>query len=135
MRSIEIPYALYRGVYHPIIPIRLLYKAEWFDFWAYVDSGATYSLFAAQEAIRMGLDIRHAPQRYIIVGDGGFIPASFVKLPMLVGNVELDVEIGFSDRLGIGFNLLGRKDVFEKFRVYFNDSKKVVSFHQNDEQS
>jgi hypothetical protein len=48
---------------------------------------------------------------------------------MRIGDVELFVEVGFSEKLGIGFNLLGRKDVFEKFRVCFSDSKKILSFH------
>lgn len=81
----------------------------------------------------MGLDLRGAPQRYVIVGDGGYIPASFIKILVRIGDVEINTEIGFSENLGIGFNLLGRKDVFEKFRVCFDDSRKVVSFHQNEE--
>jgi len=103
--------------------------------WAYVDSGATYSIFAKHVATGIGIDLGNAVQRFIIVGDGSFIPASFVKLAMRISDFELEGEIGFSDRLGIGFNLLGRKDVFENFRICFDDSKKVVSFHQNNEQS
>ncbi|MEK7672157.1 MAG: hypothetical protein AAB344_08060, partial [Bacteroidota bacterium] len=47
----------------------------------------------------------------------------------VIGDVELEIEIGFSERLGVGFNLLGRKDLFEKFQVCFSDSKRTVSFH------
>ncbi len=79
----------------------------------------------------MGLNLRGALQRYVIVGDGGYIPASFIKIPVQIGDVEINTEIGFSENLGIGFNLLGRKDVFEKFHVCFDDTKKIVSFHQN----
>jgi hypothetical protein len=39
-------------------------------------------------------------------------------------------EVGFSEKLGVGFNLLGRKDVFNAFRVCFSDAKNVVSFYQ-----
>jgi hypothetical protein len=33
------------------------------------------------------------------------------------------------DRLGIGLHRLGRKDIFEKFQVCFNNTRRVVSFH------
>jgi hypothetical protein len=68
--------------------------------------------------------------RMIVVGDGSFIPASFLKLPMRIGELELEAEVGFSEKLGVGFNLLGRKDVFNAFRVCFSDAKNVVSFYQ-----
>lgn len=131
MRSLEFSYSFYKGVYLPIVPIKLQHQGEWYDVWTYVDSGATYSLFTNREALSMGLDLRGTTQRYVIVGDGGYIPASFIKIPVRIGDVEIDVEIGFSENLGIGFNLLGRKDVFEKFRVCFDDTKKIVSFHEN----
>ena len=47
---------------------------------------------------------------------------------MKIGEVEFKAEVGFSERLGVGFNLLGRKDVFEIFKVCFDDRKKIVSF-------
>lgn len=129
MRSIEYPYTLYKRTYLPVIPVQLQHLGNWYRKWAFVDSGATYSIFAAVEAASMGLDLSHATQRHVVVGDGGFIPASFVKMPTRIGEVELQIEIGFSERLGIGFNLLGRKDVFERFRVCFSDKERVVSFH------
>jgi len=36
--------------------------------------------------------------------------------------------IGFSKQLGIGFNIIGRKDVFERFRICFDEKEKVVEF-------
>jgi hypothetical protein len=129
MRSIEFPYTYYKGLYIPIIPLQLQHRDEWFRLWAFVDSGATFSIFSMREALRMGLSLSSALERMILVGDGTSIPASFVKLPARIDDVELEVEIGFSERLGVGFNLLGRKDVFERFQVCFSDSKRTVSFH------
>ncbi len=79
----------------------------------------------------MGLDLSQALQRMIVVGDGSFIPASFVKLPMRIGELDLEAEVGFSEKPGVGFNLLGRKDVFNTFRVCFSDDKKLVSFQES----
>jgi len=131
MRVVEFPYTLYKGLSVPIIPIQLKNQSEWFELWAFVDSGATFSIFAAREASGMGLDLSHALQRMIVVGDGSFIPALFVKLPLRIGDIELPVEVGFSEKLGVGFNLLGRKDVFNAFRVCFSDDKKIISFYQD----
>ncbi len=131
MRVIEFPYTLYKGLSVPIIPVQLQNRGDWFELWAFVDSGATFSIFAAREALDMGLDLSQAMRRMIIVGDGSFIPVLFVKLPMRIGEIELNVEVGFSEKLGVGFNLLGRKDVFNAFRVCFSDEKKIISFHQD----
>ncbi|MBI3193149.1 MAG: retropepsin-like domain-containing protein [Ignavibacteriae bacterium] len=129
MRSIKFDYSYYKGTHVPIIPIEIKQKNTWFRLWAFVDSGATYSLFSIEEAHTLGLDLHDAHKRYIVVGDGSFIPALFVKIKMRIGYIEHNVEVGFSDKLGIGFNLLGRKDVFEQFKVCLSDKEKVVSFH------
>ncbi len=128
MRSIEFPYIVVKGSYIPSIPVFFLSDNKWKKRWAYVDSGATYSLFDLKEAEGLNVDLSHAPQRFIVVGDGGMIRASFVKLPIRIGDVEFQAEIGFSEKLRIGVNLLGRKDIFEKFQVCFSDVTKVVSF-------
>jgi len=129
MRSLEFPYTLYKGTYIPVIPVQLLHLGQWHEKWAFVDSGATYSIFNAKEALGMDIDLSSSVQRYIVVGDGGFIPASFVELPIRIGEVDLLVEVGFSEKLGIGFNLIGRKGIFEKFRVCFSDKRKIISFN------
>ena len=93
-----------------------------------MDTGATYSVFEAKEAERLEIDIYKGRKMMIIIGDGSFIPVYFHKVIMKIGEVEFKAEVGFSERLGVGFNLLGRKDVFEIFKVCFDDRKKIVSF-------
>jgi hypothetical protein len=62
------------------------------------------------------------------VGDGGFIPVYLHKLDMQLGPKTFQATVGFSEKLGIGFNILGRTDVFDKFVVCFDDLKDYVSF-------
>lgn len=45
-----------------------------------------------------------------------------------VGSERFEALIGFSKRLKVGFNILGREPFFGKFRVCFDDAKRVVSF-------
>lgn len=66
----------------------------------------------------------------VIVGDGSYIPVYFHRVTLKIGDEEFPAEVGFSEQLGIGFNLLGRKDVFEIFKVCFSDEKGIISFHK-----
>jgi hypothetical protein len=75
----------------------------------------------------LGLDMSHAKDRMFVVADGSFIPAKLIKLPIEIGGRRRIAEVAFSDRLNIGFNLLGRKDVFEGFdEVIFREVRREV---------
>lgn len=41
-------------------------------------------------------------------------------------------EIGFSDHIGVGFNLLGRKDVFNRLSFTFNDKHHLLFINDAD---
>jgi hypothetical protein len=79
---------------------------------AYVDSGATYSIFSYKFADRIGLGIKGGKLIYAQVGDGGCIPAYLHDLEIQLGEERFISTIGFSEKLGIGFNLLGRIGLF-----------------------
>ncbi len=128
MRIIEFPYVLHKGLLMPIIPLSFKGVDRWFRAWALVDSGAVYSIFHPKELTGTGLDYTKGLLRMVVVGDGSFIPVYFLKLPVRLGDVEFEAEIGFSERLGVGFNLLGRKGFFEKFEICFNEAEGRISF-------
>ena len=96
--------------------------------WVYVDSGASTSILTIREADRLGLRIEAGQLIYSVVGDGSLIPVYIHHLPIRIGAVGLTATIGFSPRLGVGFNLLGRQDIFARFDVTFSESRKVVRF-------
>ncbi len=114
----------------PMIPIKLKGQDRWFEFWAFVDSGATYSIFACKEAEGLGIDIMQGRKTMVVVGDGSYIPVYLFNLPVSIGEIEFTAEIGFSERLGVGFNLLGRRDFFDIFRVCFSDMEGKVTFQK-----
>jgi len=62
------------------------------------------------------------------VGDGGQIPVYLHKLPMQIGPVRFNATVGFSDKLRLGFHLLGREGVFEHFKICFHERSRFVSF-------
>jgi hypothetical protein len=58
---------------------------------------------------------------------GSFIPARIMKVPIEIAGKRKIADVAFSDRLNIGFNLLGRKDVFDAFdEVVFRESSREV---------
>lgn len=128
MSCVDFKYSLHHGNEVPYIPIEINNGNKWYSVWAFVDSGATYSVFEATDAKRLGIDLFKGKKRMVKVGDGSFIPIYLHKILMRIGREEFIAEISFSEQLGVGFNLLGRKDIFEFFQVCFSDKKKVVSF-------
>lgn len=127
MHSVIIRYQLLHRRWLPIIPVLLTWRGVSVRSEAYLDSGAFYSIFKVGVAAELGVDLSRAKERMFVVADGSFIPAKLVKLPVeLVGKRKI-AEVAFSDRLNIGFNLLGRKDIFESFdEVIFRESRREI---------
>ena len=49
------------------------------------------------------------------IRDGSYILTYFHDLQLKIGGREITAPIGFSERLGVGFNILGRTGIFDKF--------------------
>jgi hypothetical protein len=122
--AIEFPYTLHKGYLMPIIPITI----QNHKVWVYVDSGATFSMVNAAEARDMGIDWQSGRLQMVVVGDGSFIPVFIHDVPVEIGSTPITIPLGFSERLGVGFNLLGRTGVFNRFEVCFNDHTRKVTF-------
>ena len=117
---------LHRG-WLPIIPLVLSWHGASIRSEAYLDSGAFYSIFKTAVAVQLNLDLSRAKERMFVVADGSFIPAKIVKVPIEIGGKRKIAEVAFSDRLNIGFILLGRKDIFEAFdEVIFREFRREV---------
>jgi predicted aspartyl protease len=114
----------------PIIGIGLKHGNSWYPVEVYVDSGATYSVLHERVAERMGLKIREGKRTYVEVGDGGLIAVYLHEMEMQLGDEIFTATVGFSDKLGVGFNLLGRKSIFERFKICFDEKQKIVTFQR-----
>jgi len=113
MSLIEFPYTLHKQYLMPIIPILI----EGHKLWTFVDSGATFSILSIDDAHRIGIEWDKGRRQMIVVGDGSYIPTYFHDLPLQIGSYEVIAPIGFSERLGVGFNILGRTGIFDQFEV------------------
>ena len=126
------PYVKYdEKKYLPILPVEL--KGEdWIVFDAYVDSGAGYSIFHTDVAAILGMEIEEGAENFVVVGDGSKIKVYIHKLDIRLAGREFRAVIGFSHRLGIGFNVLGQKDIFDEFRICFDRKEKIIEFYPKD---
>ena len=129
MPVIEFPYFKYEEHTLPIVPVSIKCE-EWKDLWLFVDTGATYTVLDYKESERLNVSPEENGNKiYVRVGDGGYILIYILTLPTKIGDVEFESHIGFSKELGIGFNIMGRKDFFDKFIVCFNEKGGVIQFH------
>ena len=65
---------------------------------------------------------------YITVGDGSLMIVYMHRLNIQILDEIFEASVGFSKQLGIGFNIIGRKDIFERFKVCFDEKERVVEF-------
>lgn len=126
MKEYTYSYRIIRGISSPIIPVKITKDDKIARIYAYVDSGATYSVFSADEAEKLDVDMETGQERYLITGNGGSILIYLHEIGIEIGGCEFNAMVGFSDRLGIGFNILGRKDVFERLIFCFDDKEREL---------
>jgi predicted aspartyl protease len=124
MPPIEFSYTRHKGYLLPIIPISI----DSHKVWVFVDSGATFSMLTVGEAARLRIDWQSGRRQMIVVGDGSYIPTFIHNVPIQIGSSRITAPVGFSERLGVGFNLLGRTGVFNQFEVCFDDHAGKVTF-------
>jgi predicted aspartyl protease len=94
-----------------------------------VDSGAFYSIFDDKVAELLGIEVQEGKRMLAVVGDGSFIPFYLHKVRIKLEEDEFEMEIGFSAKLGVGFNLLGM-DLFDRYKVTFDNALKKVIFER-----
>ena len=129
MYSVEFNYARHRKRDLPIIPISLRSRNSWVEVWAYVDSGAFYSIFDDKVADLLSIEVQEGKRMMAVVGDGSFIPFYLHKVRMKLEEDEFEMKVGFSAKLGVGFNLLGM-DLFDRYKVIFDNALKKVIFER-----
>jgi len=60
------------------------------------------------------------------VGDGTQIPVYIHNINVRFIEKKFKAKVGFSDKLGIGFDILGREGFFDRFVVCFDDRRRIL---------
>jgi len=121
-------YKNYAGRFMPIVPMKIKGN-DWNTYNAYVDSGASRSIFHSDVADDLEINLGDGDKVNITVGDGSQIIVYIHKLTVRIAGQEFKASIGFSRNLGIGFNIIGRLDIFSKFKICFDDKEKILEFY------
>lgn len=125
---VEFPYMKdAQGHYAPIIYLQVWTGNRWLYLQAYVDSGASWSVFHVDVAQLVGIKLSHAKRRYISLGNGSVIPIYLEHIKVRFAGQEFLAPAGFSDALRVGFNLMGRAGFFDRFLMCFNDRARVLT--------
>jgi|GEM_PF-700383 len=128
LRRFEFPYLKdAHGRYAPIIYLQVWTGNRWLYLQAYVDSGASWSIFHVDVAELLGIKLNRAKRRYISLGNGSVIPIYLQHIKVRFAGMEFMAPAGFSDSLRVGFNLLGRAGFFDRFTMSFNDRARVLT--------
>jgi hypothetical protein len=120
-------YVKFDDKYLPVVPLIVKGKVE-AEINAFVDSGAGVSVFNYDIGEILGIDVEKGKKEFVKIGDGSFIEIFVHTLHVKLAGKAFKAEIGFSRGLGVGFNILGRKDMFENFIVSFNEKEKTIEF-------
>jgi predicted aspartyl protease len=114
------------GFYFPTIPVTIRYKNTAFDTKALVDSGATISVFHMDVAEQLGIEIRRGDS-INLQGIGGRILGYAHKLEMETAEKRFSCTIIFSEEIDVSLNILGRKGLFENFKILFDEKSKKLT--------
>ena len=125
---ISFRYKPFRGYLAPIITIGVRLEDIWYPIEVYVDSGSAYTILHAEIADGIGFDYLTGERIFVQVGDGSFIPVYLHDIGIQVGRERFTGKVGFSKKLGVGFNLLGRRTFFERFKICFHERKGIITF-------
>src|SRR3989338_2666745 len=96
-----------QGHYAPIVYLQVWTGNRWLYLQAYVDSGASWSVFHVDVAQLLGLSLGRAKRRYVTLGNGSVLPVYLEHIKVRFAGSEFAVPAGFSDALRMGFNLMG----------------------------
>ena len=128
MPILVLRYKSVQGRLAPIITVGLKLQETWYPIATYVDSGAAYTLLHTAIAQGAGFHYRTGHRTTVQVGDGSFIPVYLHDLELQIGPERFLAKVGFSERLGVAFNLLGRDSVFTRFKMCFQEQQRMLSF-------
>jgi len=126
-QRVEFPYLKdAAGHLAPLVYLQAWTGNRWLYLQAYVDSGASWSVFHMDVAQLLGIKLARAARRYVSLGNGSILPIYLQRIKVRFAGAEFLALVGFSDALRMGFNLLGRAGFFDRFQVCFNDRQRRI---------
>ena len=113
----------------PVAEIYLRAKfSKWIKFNPYIDSGADVTLVPLSLGKLLGFEMNEDKIQQI-GGIRGDVPIIYTKTGMKIGKEEFLVQVAWALIEDVP-PLLGRTDVFDIFKVTFEQDKKIITFEK-----
>ncbi|MBO1351861.1 MAG: hypothetical protein EBE86_032875 [Hormoscilla sp. GUM202] len=128
MTIIRFPYLRWEETLQPIIAMGVNLENNWRRVNVYVDSGSEYTILHAKIAERVGFDCHTRDRISLQVGDGGLLQLYLHELEVQLGRERFRCPVGFSSRLGVKFNVLGKRGIFDRFKICFQQDPGLLTF-------
>lgn len=118
-----------RKIKRPVADVYVKSSSDnWIKFHPYIDSGADLTMIPLSLGRLLGFKLDENKVRQI-GGIRGGIPVIYTKTLMRVGEVEFLATVAWSLIEDV-LPLLGRTDVFDAFRVTFEQYKGIIIFEK-----
>ncbi|MEW6556000.1 MAG: aspartyl protease family protein [Elusimicrobiota bacterium] len=119
------PYLKFRNQFYPLVPLKICSGKRYVNTFALVDSGASICLFKPEIANHLGIEVEEG-EEILLEGISGKISIYLHKVTIQIGIDKFDATVGFSEEYTASFNLIGRKDFFDRFIISFNEKNKKL---------
>jgi len=121
-------------VYRPVAYVHLKGKdGNWYLFDPYIDSGADISLLTRSDCNLLGYELKNGQERRISGVSGGIIRTYIHQVLLRIGEIELTAEVAFAELEQVP-RLLGRKDIFNRFQINFDEEELKIHFTPKEKQ-
>lgn len=119
-----------RKIKRPVADVSLKTKRNsWIEFHPYIDSGADVTMIPLSFGKLLGFEIDESKIQQI-GGIRGSVPVIHTKTAMRIGNKAFIVSVAWALIEDVP-PLLGRKDIFDIFKVIFEQYKGTIVFDEN----
>lgn len=100
---------------------------EWYRFSLYADSGADVTLLTRSDCKILGYELAIGDERPLGGIGKGLVKTYVHRVKARIGTVKFVCAVAFAEEEGIP-RLLGREDVFEHFKICFDQPKLRTDF-------
>lgn len=104
-------------------------SGRWHMFQPYIDSGADTTLLPYYVGKAIGLNEKDFKVS-TLGGVAGETKVIYTKVKMKIGEKEFGARVAWSMENGVPL-LLGRADIFNKFKITFDEKKEEIIFEEN----
>ena len=116
-----------RIIKRPVADVSLQTKTgSWIEFHPYIDSGADVTMIPLSLGKLLGFEIDENKIQQI-GGIRGSVPVIYTKAALRVGEKEILIQLAWALVEEVP-PLLGRTDVFDSFKVIFDQTKGIIIF-------